>query len=98
MKAREVLADRLAHVEAMCDAMDDAVERLTKAGYYVSLHVSGNTIPEFLILFLDVARAGKLAVTGTWSEIGWTFQPHGKTRRNAVMADTVQNLLNEGQS
>lgn len=94
MKAREVLAERFAHVNAMCDAMDNAVDRLTEAGYYVSLHVSGNTIPEFLILFLDVARDGRLAVTGTWSEVGWTFQPHGKTRRNQVMAATIEQMLN----
>jgi hypothetical protein len=78
----------------MCDAMDRAVEVLTIEGYAASLHVSGNTIPEFLILFLDVSINGKLAITGTWSEIGFYFQPHGKTKRNAKLADSIQSMLN----
>jgi hypothetical protein len=98
MAARDVLALRMAHVERMCDAMDNAVEALTQRGYQASLHVSGNTIPEFLILFLDVAVAGKLAVSGTWSEVGFHFQPHGKTRRNASLAAELEQILNEAAS
>lgn len=95
MNAREVLAERFVHVERQCDAMDRAVEVLTEAGYAASLHVSGQTIPEFLILFLDVSFDGKLAASGTWSEVGFTMQPHGKTKRNAQIAGRVQTMLNE---
>jgi hypothetical protein len=60
--------------------------------------VAGNTIPEFLILFLDVSHNGKMAVTGTWSELGFHFQPHGKTKRNASLAAEIEQMLNEGVS
>lgn len=98
MSAREVLAERFAHVERQCDAMDRAVDRLTIAGYDASLHVSPNTIPEFLLLFLDVAVNGRLAVSATWSLGVFIAQPHGKTQRNRVLARIISDLLNENES
>lgn len=98
MNARQALTERFAHVERQCDAMDRAVDRLTIAGYDASLHVAPNTIPEFLLLFLDVIVNGKLAVSATWICESFTVQPHGKTQRNKVLAQVISDLLNEDES
>lgn len=94
--ARQALAERFAYVERQCDAMDAALEVLTKAGYAASLHVSATTMREFLVLFLDVHVNDRLAVSGTWTDgHGFSMLPHGKSQRNARLAVSIQLLLNE---